>query len=189
MRVRPGSRAYAGLSRTREDHGPGGLKKVVIDQQNARVTSILRVVVHSHPKTVGCLKTAQRMRLVKKKAYAAKYPVKVQFSRSVVVGNYVFVSGCSGQTLETFHASSNNLREQTEVAMDKVKGAIEEAGGSLEGIAKMVVYITRPQDSLIVEDAIDDYFQRHAPELAEEPPAQTLACIPGLHEPDLLVEI
>jgi enamine deaminase RidA (YjgF/YER057c/UK114 family) len=129
------------------------------------------------------------MCLVKKKAYPARYPVKVRFSRSVVVGDYVFVSGCSGQTLETFHASSNDPREQLEVAMDKVKGAIEEAGGSLGGIAKMVVYVTRPQDSLIVEDAIDDYFQRHAPKLTQEPPAQTLACIPGLHEPDLLVEI
>jgi len=127
--------------------------------------------------------------LVKKRTYPARYPVKVPFSRSVVVGDYVFVSGCSGQTLETYRASSKEPREQTEVAMDKVKGAIEEAGGSLEGIAKMVVYITRPQDGLIVEDAIDDYFQRHAPQLAEQPPAQTLACIPGLHEPDLLVEI
>jgi enamine deaminase RidA (YjgF/YER057c/UK114 family) len=126
---------------------------------------------------------------VKKRAYPARYPVKVPFSRSVVVGDYVFVSGCSGQTLETFHASSEDPREQTEVALDKVKGAIEETGGSLEGIAKMLVYITRPQDSSIVEDAIDDYFQRNAPRLAEEPPAQTLVCIPGLHEPDLLVEI
>jgi enamine deaminase RidA (YjgF/YER057c/UK114 family) len=113
----------------------------------------------------------------------------VRFSRSVVVGDYVFVSGCSGQTLETFHASSDDPREQTEVALEKVKGAIEEAGGLLEGIAKMVVYVTRPQDSSIVEATIDDYFQRNAPSLVDEPPAQMLVCMPGLHEPDLLVEI
>ena len=126
---------------------------------------------------------------MKKRTYPARYPVEVPFSRSVVVGDYVFVSGCSGQTLETYHASSNDPREQTEVALDKVKGAIEEAGSSLEGIAKMVVYITRPQDAFIVQDTIDDYLQRNAPQLAEEPPAHTLVCIRGLHEPDLLVEI
>lgn len=127
--------------------------------------------------------------MVRKTTYPARYPVKVQFSRSVVVGDYLFVSGCSGQTLETFHASSNDLVEQTEVAMEKVRGALEEAGTSLNGIVKTLVYITRPEDSSTVENAIDNYFQRNAPELAEEPPAQTLVCIPGLHEPDLLVEV
>jgi 2-iminobutanoate/2-iminopropanoate deaminase len=126
---------------------------------------------------------------VKKKTYPARYPVKVRFSRSVAVGDYLFVSGCSGQTLETFHASSNDLVEQTDLAMEKVRGALEEAGTPLNGIVKMVVYITRPEDSSAVENAIDDYFQRNAPELAEEAPAQTLVCVPGLHEPDLLVEV
>jgi len=129
------------------------------------------------------------MVVVKKRTYPARYPVKVPFSRSVVVGDYVFVSGCSGQTLETYHASLRDPLEQTKVAMDKVKGAIEEAGGSLEGIAKMLVYITRQFDSRVVQDAIDNYFQQNAPRLLEQPPAQTLVCIPGLHESDLLVEI
>lgn len=126
---------------------------------------------------------------MKKKTYPSRYPVKVRFSHSVVVGDYVFVSGCSGQTLETFHASSDDAAEQTEVALDKVKGAIEEAGASLDDIVKIVVYLTRMEDRSRVEDKIQDYYRRHAPGLIEEPPAETLLCIPGLHEPDLLVEI
>ena len=62
---------------------------------------------------------------MKKRAYPARYHVKVPFSRAVVVGDYVFVSGCSGQTLETYHASSKEPREQTEVAMDKVKTQVK----------------------------------------------------------------
>jgi len=70
--------------------------------------------------------------------YPARYPAKVRFSRSVVVGDYVFVSGCSGQTLETFHASSDDVGAQTEVALDKVRGAIEEAGASMNDMVKSV---------------------------------------------------
>jgi enamine deaminase RidA (YjgF/YER057c/UK114 family) len=121
--------------------------------------------------------------------YPARYPMKVRFSRSVVVGEYVFVSGCSGQTLETFHASSDDVAAQTEVALDKVRGAIEEAGASMNDMVKSVVYLTRIDDWPKVESKILDYYRRHAPRLIEEPPAETLVCVPGLHEPDLLVEI
>ena len=126
---------------------------------------------------------------MKKKAYPARYPVKVRFSRSVVVGDYVFVSGCSGQTLETFHASSDDVLVQAEVALDKVRGALEEAGASMDDIVKVVVYLTRIEDRQEVEGRIQDYYRKYAPGLIEEPPAETLVCVPGLHEPDLLVEI
>ena len=36
---------------------------------------------------------------------------------------------------------------------------------------------------------IRDYYQRYAPKLIDEPPVETVICIPALHEPDLLVEI
>jgi len=65
---------------------------------------------------------------MRKKLYPSRYPVKVRFSRSAVVNDYVFVSGYSGQTLETFHASSNDVKEQAEVALDKIRGALEEVG-------------------------------------------------------------
>jgi len=126
---------------------------------------------------------------MKKTTYLAKYPVKVGFSRSVVVGNYLFVSGCSGQTLETFHVSSDDVVEQTEVALEKIMGAIEEAGASMEDIVKNVIYLTRIEDHPRVEEKIREYYQKYAPRLLSEPPASTVLCIPALHEPDMLVEI
>ena len=126
---------------------------------------------------------------MKKKTYPAKYPVKVGFARSVVVGDYVFVSGCSGQTLETFHVSSGDVVEQTEVALEKIRGALEEAGSSMGDIVKVVLYLTRMDDHPRVEETIQDYYQRYTPKLIDEPPVETVICIPALHEPDLLVEI
>jgi len=126
---------------------------------------------------------------MKKKTYPAKYPVKVGFARSVVVGDYVFVSGCSGQTLETFHVASNDVVEQTEVALEKVRGGIEETGASMNDIVKVVLYLTRMEDHPRVEEKIRECYEKYAPRLIDEPPVETVICVPALHEPDLLVEI
>ena len=126
---------------------------------------------------------------MEKKTYPARYPVKVKFSRSVVVGDYVFVSGCSGQTLETFHVSSEDVVEQTEVALEKIRGALEETGATMNDIVKTIIYLTRMEDYERVGTKIQDYFRQYAPRLIEERPAETVICIPALHEPDMLVEI
>lgn len=126
---------------------------------------------------------------MRKKLYPSRYPVKVRFFRSAVVNDYVFVSGCSGQTLETFHVSSNDVKEQTEVALDKIRGALEEVGSSMDQIFKTIVYLTRIEDYPKVEEKLQDYYHKHAPNLIEDPPVDTVVAIPGLHEPDLLVEI
>ena len=126
---------------------------------------------------------------MKKKTYPCRYPMKVPFSRAVVVGDLVFVSGCSGQTLETFHVSSDNVVEQTEIALDKIRGALEEAGTSMDNIVKIVLYLTNMDDYPQVEEKRQQYYQKYAPSLIEEPPADTLIGVAGLHEPDMLVEI
>jgi len=66
---------------------------------------------------------------MEKKTYPLYYAGKKQrFARSVVVGNLVFLSGSSGRTIETGEVSSDNVKEQVIVALDKIRGALEEAG-------------------------------------------------------------
>ncbi|MBW1799303.1 MAG: hypothetical protein JRJ85_01105 [Deltaproteobacteria bacterium] len=124
-----------------------------------------------------------------KKTYPARYPVKVGFGRSVVVGDYIFASGCSGQRLETFKVSSNDVEEQTGVALEKVRGALEEAGTTMDHVVKIVLYLTNIEDLPRVEEKCRSYYQVYASTLIDEPPAQTVIGIPALHEPDLMVEI
>lgn len=127
--------------------------------------------------------------MVKRITYPAAYKVKVPFARSVVVGDLVFVSGCSGQTLDTFHVASDDVAEQTEVALDKVRGALEQAGTTMDNIVKTVLYLKNMEDYDGVEERRQDYYRRYAPGLIEEPPADTLIGVKALHEPDMLVEI
>ena len=84
---------------------------------------------------------------MEKKTHPLVYAgVKQRFVRSVVVGDLVFLSGSSGRTMETGDVSSDNVREQMIVALDKIKGALEEVGSSLENIVKTVIYLKHVED-------------------------------------------
>lgn len=68
-----------------------------------------------------------------KKTYLLSYGgQKQRFARSVVAGDFVFLSGSSGRTMETGEVSSDDVGEQTRVALDKVRLALEEAGTSMK---------------------------------------------------------
>ncbi len=124
-----------------------------------------------------------------KKLYPAAYPMKVPFSMVAVVGNLVIVSGCSGQTLDTFHVSSSDAADQMEVALSKVKKALETAGTTMNNIVKTTLYLTNMNDYPKVEQKRQEYYQQFAPDLIAEPPCDTLIGVKGLHEPDMFVEI
>jgi 2-iminobutanoate/2-iminopropanoate deaminase len=124
-----------------------------------------------------------------KKTYPLFYAGKKQrFARSVVSGGFVFVSGSSGRTIETGEVSSNEVAEQTTVALDKIKLALEEAGSGLEEIVKITIYLRNMTDYQAMRDAEFAYYQKHSPSLAEEPPASTVVQVVSLSKPNMLVE-
>jgi len=127
---------------------------------------------------------------LKKKTYRLVYGGKKQrFARSVVVGDLVFLSGSSGRTMETGEVSSDNVKEQMIVALDKIKGALEEAGSSMDNIVKTVIYLKRLEDYQIMRDTEREYYEKHAPSLIEDPPASTFMQPASLSKPNMLIEI
>ena len=117
--------------------------------------------------------------------YAGK---RQRFARSVVAGGFVFLSGSSGRTLETGEVSSNDVRVQTRVALNKIRLALEEAGTSMENIVKVLIYFKDMNDYEAVKQTEFEYWEKHAPMLAEEPPASTVCQVAALSKPDMLVE-
>ena len=127
---------------------------------------------------------------MKKKTYPLYYGgKKQQFARSVVVGNLVFLSGSSGRTMETGDVSSNNIKEQMIVAWNKIKGALEEAGSSLENIVKTNIYLKNRDDYDTMRQTEREYWTKNAPALLEDPPASTFMQPVSLSRPNMLVEI
>jgi 2-iminobutanoate/2-iminopropanoate deaminase len=125
-----------------------------------------------------------------KKTYPLYYGgQKQRFARSVVVGDLVFLSGMSGRTMETGDVSSDDVRDQMLVALDKVRAALEEAGSSIEHIVKTTIYLKDVKNYQVMRDTEWEYWQKHAPGLIEEPPASTFVMPASLARASMLVEI
>ena len=124
------------------------------------------------------------------KKYLTYYAgTKQRYSKSTVVGNLIFCSGMDGATLETGEVSSNDVAEQTVVALDKVKDALTEAGGSIDNIVRTVIFLRNMQDYECMRETELEYYQQHAPPLVEEPPASRVIQSHSLVRPESLVEI
>jgi 2-iminobutanoate/2-iminopropanoate deaminase len=124
----------------------------------------------------------------KKKTHLLSYAgQKQRFARSVVAGDFVFLSGSSGRTLETGEVSSDDVRDQTRVAMDKIRLALE-AGTSMGNIVKILIYFKDMKDYEVVKQTEFEYWEQHAPSLAAEPPASTVCEVASLSKSNMLVE-
>jgi 2-iminobutanoate/2-iminopropanoate deaminase len=114
---------------------------------------------------------------------------KQKFARSVVVGDLVFLSGMSGRTMETGDVSSDDVKEQMLVALDKVRAALDEAGSSMDHIVKTTIYLKDVKNYELMRATEWEYYEKHAPGLIEEPPASTFVMPASLARRSMLVEI
>jgi 2-iminobutanoate/2-iminopropanoate deaminase len=112
--------------------------------------------------------------------------VRQPHSKSVVVGNLIFLSGMTGANPGTGKIESENLEKQVVTALDKVRMAMEEAGSSMKNIVKITTYIKDVTDYPHMRKVESEYFQKHAPLLVEEPPACTLVQPRCMDDPKFL---
>ena len=124
----------------------------------------------------------------KKLAYPYVPAESAKFSRSVVVGNLIFISGCQGANDETFEVETNIFEEQMVIALDKVRKAMEEAGSSMNNIVKILMLLKNLEDYPRMRKTELEYFQKYAPLLVENPPASTVMGV-NLGKPEYLLEI
>jgi len=124
----------------------------------------------------------------KKLTYPNVAPESPKFSRSVVVGNLIFISGCQGQNDETVVTETNIFEDQMVIALDKVRKAMEEAGSSMNNIVKTLILLKNLEDYPRMRKTELQYYQKYAPFLVENPPASTFMQV-NLAKPEFLVEI
>jgi 2-iminobutanoate/2-iminopropanoate deaminase len=80
------------------------------------------------------------------------------------------------------------FEEQMIVALDKVRGVMEEAGSSMNNIVKTMMLLRDVKDYPKMRKTELEYYQKYAPRLVDEPPASTFMEV-GLAKPEFLVEI
>ena len=105
----------------------------------------------------------------------------------IVIGEgskLVFISGQVGWDEEQNMIGENDLKKQTEKALDNLNLAIQKAGGTLENIVMLRLYIVDyQQQGSIISEALKKYFG------TESPPASTWINVQGLASTDFLIEI
>jgi 2-iminobutanoate/2-iminopropanoate deaminase len=107
------------------------------------------------------------------------------FSQAIAVpakGSLVFVSGMTARRPDGKIAGIGDVEEQTRQVCENLKAALEAAGGTLEDVCRVDVYLRNIGDRERVNKVRQKFFR--AP-----PPASTLVEVSKLASPEFLVEI
>jgi enamine deaminase RidA (YjgF/YER057c/UK114 family) len=106
---------------------------------------------------------------------------EIGYSRAVVAGNYVHVSG-STATVDGKLQHEGDAYNQTKVAFEVIEKALAQAGHSLKDIVRTRVYLARAED----RDAVG---RAHGELFGEIRPAATMLAGIQFINPQMLVEI
>jgi enamine deaminase RidA (YjgF/YER057c/UK114 family) len=98
-----------------------------------------------------------------------------------IVGNVVFVSGCTGE-------GGKGVEDQVVLALENTRRALEAAGSRMDNVVKTFFLLTDLDHYGRVRTAETEFYELHAPELVTTPPAATLMVVPSLARRELLVQ-
>jgi enamine deaminase RidA (YjgF/YER057c/UK114 family) len=107
------------------------------------------------------------------------------FSHATVIeakGRLVFVSGMTARKPDGTIAGIGDITEQTRQVCENVKSAVEAAGGTMDDICRVDVYVRNMEHFKEIHAVRQQYFR---PPL----PASTMVEITKMTSPDYLIEI
>jgi 2-iminobutanoate/2-iminopropanoate deaminase len=103
------------------------------------------------------------------------------YSQAVRVNGFLFVSGQVALDPKTGEMSTGDVREQTERALENVKGIVEAAGSKMPHVIKTTVFLKNMNDFTAMNEVYARYF-------TAAPPARSTVEVARLPK-DALVEI
>jgi 2-iminobutanoate/2-iminopropanoate deaminase len=107
------------------------------------------------------------------------------FSQATAIeaaGRLVFISGMTARRADGSIAGVGDVREQTRQVCENLKAAVAAAGGTLDDICRVDVYVTDVNDFAKIHEIRAEYFTSPLP-------ASTMVEVSRLVDPDYLVEI
>lgn len=111
-------------------------------------------------------------------------PVGV-FSQGTVIeasGRLVFISGMTARGKDGAVVGVGDIKEQTRVVCENIKAAVEAAGGTMDDICRVDVYLRNMEHFKSVHEVRAQYFR---PPL----PSSTMLEVTKMVHPDMLIEI
>ena len=110
------------------------------------------------------------------------------WGKGAVAGDFVFLSGAEARSDEE-DVPVEGIKAQTELALERIKQRLAEAGAALENVVKFVWYLTDRALEMEFYEARDGWLARNCNSLLEERSYASTLLIVGLAREDMLVEI
>ncbi|RFO95497.1 hypothetical protein DIC66_17875 [Rhodoferax lacus] len=110
----------------------------------------------------------------------SRFEADIGYSRAVVAGDWVFVSGTTGFDYTTM-TISDSLLEQTEQCLKNIQAALVQAGSSLKDVVRVTYVLPRGEDFEQCWPVLRRYF-------GEVRPAAMMISA-GLADPRMQIEI
>lgn len=107
------------------------------------------------------------------------------FSQATITeakGRLLFISGMTSRRPDGTIAGVGDVKAQTRQVCDNLKAAVEAAGGTLEDICRVDVYVRNMEHFAAIHEVRREYF-------TGVPPASTMVEVTKMTSPDYLIEI
>lgn len=107
------------------------------------------------------------------------------FSHATVTearGRLVFISGMTARRADGSIAGVGDIEAQTRQVCENIKAAVEEAGGGMDDICRVDVFVRNMEHFDLIHKVRRDYFKPPAP-------ASTMVEVCKMTSPDYLIEI
>ena len=108
-------------------------------------------------------------------------PTPRPFSNAVRAGDYIFVSGTTGNVNPETGAKVIGIEAQTRQCLENIKGILAKTGASLEDVVKCTVFIKDQANFAPMNDIYRRYFVKDLPARS--------TVVAGLVSPDMVIEI
>lgn len=105
-----------------------------------------------------------------------------RWSNCMVVGNVAYTSGLTARGPDGNTILGNNEYEQAKVTFQKIEDLIVEAGGVMDDVVKLTIFVTNMANNTEVWRAREEFF-------SGDFPACTLVEVSSLAKPEILLEI
>lgn len=113
---------------------------------------------------------------------AVNEPPADLWSNCLRVGNIAYVSGMTSRGADRETVLGADEYEQAKVVFQKIKEMVEAAGGVMNDVVKMTIFVTRIEHNTEVWRARKEFF-------SGDFPACTLVQVASLAKPEILLEI
>ncbi len=85
------------------------------------------------------------------------------FPQSVIAGDYIFLSGTPGITLESGKIISDDFEEQTRQCFVNIKTILEETGSNMSKVIKTTIFMVAGNDFSIINKVYSEFFPKNSP--------------------------